>query len=117
MVNNTSVTLINYIDGKYVSEIFGNCSLIGKTVRTATEKGLVSADYFVLRIPDGVKDTFLRKDPLLIPQKTFVAVGEIEEQITSITDFLKNNRVYTVVSVSDNRIGSAKVRHWRADLK
>ncbi len=111
MVNNTSVTLINYIDSKYVSEIFKNCSLIGKTVRTATEKGLVSADYFVLRIPDG------ENIPLLIPQKTFVAVGEFEEKITSITDFLKNNRVYTVVSVSDNRIGSAKVRHWRADLK
>lgn len=111
MVNNTSVTLINYIDSKYVSEIFGNCSLIGKTVRTATEKGLVSADYFVLRIPDS------ERKPLLIPQKTFAAVGEFEEEITSITDFLKNNRVYTVVSVSDNRIGSAKVRHWRADLK
>lgn len=111
MVNNTSVTLINYIDGKYVSENFKNCSFIGKTVRTATEKGLVSADYFVLRIPDS------EREPLLIPQKTFVAVGEFEEEITSITDFLKNNRVYTVVSVSDNRIGSAKVRHWRADLK
>lgn len=111
MVNNTSVTLINYIDGKYVSEIFENCSLIGKTVRTATEKGLVSADYFVLRIPDG------ENVPLLIPQKTFAAVGEFAEEITSITDFLKNDRVYTVVSVSDNRIGSAKVRHWRADLK
>lgn len=112
MVNNTSVTLINLVDGKYVSEIFKNCSLIGKTVRTATEKGLVSADYFVLRIPNTGE-----KIPSLIPQKTMAAIGEQEVGDASITDFLKENKVYTVVSAADNRIGSSFVQHWRADLK
>lgn len=52
MILNKNITVINEVGGKYISATIDNVSFIGKTERKLTDSGLVTADYFTVRIPD-----------------------------------------------------------------
>lgn len=146
MISNKDITVINEYKGKYYGFFIKGVSFIGKTTRTATEEGLNTADYFTCRIPESTVISkslvspviYLRTESgenlttedafalqleypekwILRPQKTYIVIGEVfSDELNSITNILKNREVYTVVSASDNRIGSPTVRHWRFDCK
>lgn len=113
MIANKDITVINEADGIYFGTYIRGVSCIGKTARTATENGLVSADYFTIRIPKASGEI-----PALLPQKTMIAIGEVKDaDLKDIKSFLRTHKVYSVVSVGDNRHGSPAVRHWRIDCK
>lgn len=60
MLTNANVTIINQWGNKYYAIPFRAVSLVTKAIRTATEKGLVSADTATLRIPiDSVTVEYL----------------------------------------------------------
>lgn len=146
MISNKDITVINEENGVYFGTVVRGVSFIGKTARTATEKGLQSADYFTIRIAEHlVKDYgsitrqfvtaengeiletesgfFLETENsgrifVLNPQKTMIAVGEVTDgELQDLKKVLRTREVYTVVSVGDNRHGSPSVRHWRIDCK
>ena len=54
MISNKDITLVNEYNGQYYGFFISGVSFIGKTERTATERGLNSADYFTCRIPENV---------------------------------------------------------------
>lgn len=56
MILNKDITLINEYKGKYYGFFISGVSFIGKTERTATERGLNSADYFTCRIPENAPE-------------------------------------------------------------
>lgn len=56
MILNKDITLVNEYKGKYYGFFIRGVSFIGKTERTATEKGLNSADYFTCRIPENAPE-------------------------------------------------------------
>lgn len=141
MITNKDITVINESNGVYFGVFLKGVSCIGKTARTATEKGLVSADYFTIRIMENLvsEHGFLRTESneiletedgsyfelaeadsrfFLLPQKTHIAEGCVaDSELEDIKAFLKTHKVYTVVSVGDNRYGTSAVRHWRIDCK
>lgn len=112
MVSNAVVTLVNKADTEYRGTVYEGCSLIGKSEKTATEKGLICSDYFVLRIPFASAAA----PPKIEPLKTYAVIGEVRE-ITSLPELMKQYKVYTVMSFKENLTGSDRVKHWRADLK
>lgn len=146
MITNRDITVINESDGIYFGECIRGVSCIGKTARTATEIGLVSADYFTIRIMESlvsdygsIHRSFLQDEHggifetesgyflelensghrfIFLPQKTMIAIGEVKDtDLKDIKSFLRMHEVYTVVSVGDNRHGTSAVRHWRIDCK
>lgn len=146
MITNKDITVINESGGVYFGVFLKGVSCIGKTARTATEKGLVSADYFTIRIMENriseygtTERSFLSTEIgeileteygwfleltashdrfILLPQKTLIAEGCVtDSELKDIKTFLKTHKVYTVVSVGDNRHGTSAVRHWRIDCK
>lgn len=146
MISNKNITVINESNGVYYGAFLRGVSFIGKTARTATEQGLLSADYFTVRIAEQlVSDygTFARQTlrtengecletengwyldlessrerVLFLPQNTLIAVGAVtDSELQDIKQVLRTHEVYTVVSVGDNRHGSPAVRHWRIDCK
>lgn len=56
MISNKDITLINEYKGNYYGFFIRGVSFIGKTERTATERGLNSADYFTCRIPEDAPE-------------------------------------------------------------
>lgn len=60
MILNKNITVINEVGGKYISATFDNVSFIGKTERKLTDSGLVTADYFTVRIPDKQQFTCVK---------------------------------------------------------
>lgn len=56
MILNKDITLINEYKGNYYGFFIRGVSFIGKTERTATERGLNSADYFTCRIPEDAPE-------------------------------------------------------------
>lgn len=146
MISNKDITVINEENGVYFGTVVRGVSFIGKTARTATEKGLQSADYFTIRIAEHLVKNygsfacqfvtaengeiletesgfFLEIENecsrfALIPQKTMIAIGEVTDgDLQDLKNVLRTREVYTVVSVGDNRHGSPAVRHWRIDCK
>lgn len=53
---NVDITVINAINDCYYSLFIKGVSMHGKSVKTATEKGLVSANYMIVRIPVNATD-------------------------------------------------------------
>lgn len=51
MLKNADITVITEKNGEYYLNFFSGVSFVGKTAKTASEKGLFSADFFTLRIP------------------------------------------------------------------
>ncbi len=145
MISNKDVTVINESDGTYYGVFLRGVSFIGKTARTASEQGLISADYFTVRIQEqsvnvgayarqtlhtengecleNENGCYLdlecsRERVLFLPQKTMIAVGAVtDSELQDVKQLLRTHEVYTVVSVGDNRHGSPAVRHWRVDCK
>lgn len=56
MISNKDITLINEYKGNYYGFFIRGVSFIGKTERSATERGLNSADYFTCRIPEDAPE-------------------------------------------------------------
>ena len=52
MISNKDVTVINESDGTYYGVFLRGVSFIGKTARTASEQGLISADFFSVRLQE-----------------------------------------------------------------
>lgn len=146
MISNKDITVINESNGVYYGTFLRGVSFIGKTARTATEQGLLTADYFTVRIAEHlIRDygTFTRSllqaengsafetesgyyldletsemRVIFIPQKTMIVVGAVtDSELQNIKQVLRTHEVYTVVSVGDNRHGSTAIRHWRIDCK
>lgn len=130
MISNKDITVINEYNGKFYGFFIPGVSFIGKTERTATEKGLNSADYFTCRIPENAPQgeyltpyewKSLLSAPknkwALIPQKTLIAIGEITKTELNDANSLKSREVYRVASAKDNRVGFPALRHWRFDCK
>lgn len=146
MISNKDITVINESDGVYYGVFLRGVSCIGKTARTATEQGLLTADYFTVRIAEhlirdygpftrdllqcengkcfetesgyylDLEDSEMRV--IFLPQNTLIAVGAVtDSELQNIKQVLRTHEVYTVVSVGDNRHGSPAVRHWRVDCK
>lgn len=60
MLKNAVITVINEVGGIYTSAMLNNVSFIGKTERKLTDSGLLTADYFTVRIPDTQQFTFVK---------------------------------------------------------
>lgn len=113
MVQNEDITVLNRKGDKYEGAVYKGCSLIGKSEKSVSEHGLMSADYFILRIP---KSSLNGKIPVIEPQKTLVAIGSVSE-VSSVTEFIKTHKVYTAVSFKNNLVGVEQLQHIRVDLK
>lgn len=130
MISNNDITVINEYNGNYYGFFIPGVSFIGKTERTATERGLNTADFFTCRIPENAPQgkyltpkewksltSISTNKWALIPQKTMIVIGKVTDEELKTTDSLKTREVYRVSSVKDNRVGFPALRHWRFDCK
>jgi uracil-DNA glycosylase len=130
VILNKDITVINEYNGIFYGFFIPGVSFIGKTERTATEKGLNTADYFTCRIPENAPQgeyltpyewKSLSSAPTdkwaLIPQKTMIAFGSVTNAELNNVNSLVTREVYRVTSVKDNRVGFPALRHWRFDCK
>lgn len=77
MVRNAVITVINEVGGIYTSAVLNDVSFIGKTERTATEKGIQTADYFTVRISDTQQAAFAKTVKEIAKQYLQAENGEI----------------------------------------
>lgn len=120
MLKNADISVINTVGNERTVQWYSGVSLVGKSAKAVTEKGLENADYITIRIPLSSLRSPLGDIEIcpLKPQKTYIVIGKVyENALEKFTEFLKQNKVYTVVSVQDNRYGPQKVQHIRIDCK
>lgn len=101
------------VNGEYISPVMWNKNSVPPVICLSAETGdeLMTENGYSIDTETPAKWT-------LLPQKTWIIIGEVTlAELKDITFLLKNREVYTVVAAKENRFGSAAVSHWRIDCK
>lgn len=103
MITHSSITLFHYDDKKeeYTRQFFKKASVYYDHRSAPAHNGFVHANTVTVRIPT--------KESIIIKEGDYVYIGDMR--------FLNREASLKVTGFSDNRKGSAPVRHWRINCE
>lgn len=118
LTNGTNITIFNKKqvgrETVWLRTQIQNVNLHGTAKVELADKGLISADEFIIRIPAA---SIAENKNFTVQKGDCIVIGLIDDDIQGLADLMKKYDVLTVMSVTNNLSASEYSRHIKVVCK